>query len=103
VTDSDLHIECRTTADGWLCNVTVSDADSSTRHEVTISEVELRRYSATDTSMVELVREAFAFLLEREPKESILRRFALSDIERYFPEFGRRGSGGSDPGSVTAD
>ena len=32
-----------------------------------------------------LVRAAFDFLLTREPRESILRRFDLPVIGRYFP------------------
>ena len=32
---------------------------------------------------------AFRFLLDREPKESILARFDVSVIARYFPEFER--------------
>jgi Holliday junction resolvase-like predicted endonuclease len=32
---------------------------------------------------------AFWFLLDREPKESILRRFDVTAISRYFPEFER--------------
>jgi hypothetical protein len=35
------------------------------------------------------VEESFRFLLEREPKESILRRFNLTVISRYFPEYER--------------
>jgi hypothetical protein len=34
-----------------------------------------------------LVSESFAFLLAREPADSILRRFDLSVISRYFPEY----------------
>ena len=34
-----------------------------------------------------LVRAAFDFLLTREPRESILRRFELPVIGRYFPEW----------------
>ena len=34
-----------------------------------------------------LVRESFAFLLEREPASSILARFDLPVIARYFPEY----------------
>jgi hypothetical protein len=34
-----------------------------------------------------VLRPAIAFLLDREPKEAILRRFDLSEISRYFPEF----------------
>ena len=32
---------------------------------------------------------AFRFLLDREPKESILERFDVMVISRYFPEFER--------------
>jgi hypothetical protein len=35
----------------------------------------------------ELVRQSFAFLLEREPPTSILRSFSLDVIGRYFPEY----------------
>ena len=35
----------------------------------------------------ELVAASFVFLLEREPRESILRRFELPVIERYFPGY----------------
>ena len=34
-----------------------------------------------------LVRASFEFLLEREPVGSILPRFDLTVIERYFPEW----------------
>jgi len=36
---------------------------------------------------VDLVEASFAFLLEREPKESILRDFDLIVIGRYFPQY----------------
>jgi len=35
----------------------------------------------------ELIKKSFKFLLEREPKESILSRFNLRVINQYFPEF----------------
>lgn len=38
----------------------------------------------------DLVRESFAFLLEREPPSSILRQFSLDVIGRYFPEYPAR-------------
>jgi hypothetical protein len=34
-----------------------------------------------------LVKASFEFLLEREPVSSILRRFDLDVIGRYFPEY----------------
>jgi hypothetical protein len=87
--DADLGIECAQKDGGWVCHVTVTENGSRTKHEVSISAVEMRRYGADNTSVVALVSEAFAFLLARERKEQILPAFALSDIERYFPEFGR--------------
>jgi len=35
----------------------------------------------------ELIKRSFEFLLEREPKESILKNFNLKVIQRYFPEY----------------
>jgi hypothetical protein len=35
----------------------------------------------------ELVRKSFEFLLEREPKESILSHFDITVISRYFPDY----------------
>ena len=38
----------------------------------------------------DLVARSFDFLLERESPASILRRFNLSVIQSYFPEYDRR-------------
>ena len=35
------------------------------------------------------LKAALRFLLDREPKESILSRFDVTVISRYFPEFER--------------
>ena len=42
----------------------------------------------------QLVEESFDFLLQREPKESILSEFDLSVISRYFPDYERAITGG---------
>ena len=55
-------------------------------HTVEVSTADLERL-APDESVEDLVLQSFEFLLEREPASSILRRFALTDIERYFPDF----------------
>ena len=54
--------------------------------EVTISD--LQRL-APGSSVEDLVTRSFEFLLEREPPRSILRKFSLSDIDTYFPEYPR--------------
>ena len=68
--------------------VDVRDGRGSSRHTVTADPALVRRLvgnrAVSDERFVEAV---FAFLLEREPKESILSRFDVSVVARYFPEF----------------
>lgn len=59
---------------------------SSTEHEVTVSAADLDRLGS-GRSPEAFVGACFGFLLEREPKESILRAFDVAVIGRYFPEF----------------
>jgi len=40
-----------------------------------------------EISREELIKRSFEFLLEREPKESILPKFNLKIIKNYFPEY----------------
>ena len=71
---------------GSTYDVTVEDAGSSTRHEVTVWPSDVARY-APGALPEDLLHASFIFLLEREPKEAILARFELPIIERYFPEY----------------
>jgi hypothetical protein len=70
-------------------HVTVREGDSSTEHDVTLSAADFERLSSRHRSPEDFVRSCFEFLLEREPKESILPTFDLSVISSYFPEFER--------------
>jgi hypothetical protein len=69
--------------------VTVREGRGESRHIVTVSRDDYERLSGGEASPEALVTESFRFLLEREPKESILRSFDLMVISRYFPEYGR--------------
>jgi hypothetical protein len=69
--------------------VTVGDDPRATTHEVTVSRQELARLRPGDATPEPLVVDAFAFLLAREPRESILRAFDLPVIGRYFPDWER--------------
>jgi hypothetical protein len=62
------------------------DGRAVSDHTVEVSKADLKRL-APESSVDELVQRSFEFLLEREPPQSILRRFNLPDIERYFPEY----------------
>jgi hypothetical protein len=71
-------------------HVAVREGDASTEHTVTLTSADHERLGAGHRSPEDLVRAAFEFLLEREPKESILPSFDLPVIGHYFPEFEER-------------
>ncbi len=66
--------------------VGVQEGAIRTIHHVTATPADVERYGA-GASVERLIKASFEFLLEREPKESILSAFALPVIERYFPEY----------------
>jgi hypothetical protein len=73
---------------GSVYRVVVTQGKNSTTHDVTVSPEDIARY-APGATPERLVEASFEFLLEREPASSILSRFALPVIERYFPEYPR--------------
>jgi hypothetical protein len=74
--------------DETLYRVTVTDGAGRSVHDVTVTPSDVARYAPGHTAEG-LLRASFEFLLDREPKESILPRFELTVIERYFPEYPR--------------
>lgn len=67
--------------------VEVEEGHVRTTHKVAVSNQFLDDTGLSDVSRDEIVREAFEFLLEREPANSILGDFPIEQISVYFPEF----------------
>lgn len=65
----------------------MDDEKSKTYHMVTLSQELYQRLTGGIKPAEDLVKASFEFLLEREPKESILQTFDLSQIQNYFPEY----------------
>jgi hypothetical protein len=86
---TEIDVRCEAVGVAWQCRVRVSDEAGASDYDVTIDEPGRFLPHAGFTDMDRLVRETFAFLLEREPRGSILRRFDLAVVERYFPEYPR--------------
>ena len=86
---ANIEVKATDQGDTYECQVTVSERGSETRHRVTLRKTDYERLAEDQASPEELVAESFRFLLEREPKESILRSFDLTVIGRYFPEYER--------------
>jgi hypothetical protein len=82
-----VEVTCSARGDGHECQVRVGPGRGATSHMVTVSAATLARLAPAGTAPEELVRASFDFLLEREPREAILRAFDLPVIGRYFPGY----------------
>jgi hypothetical protein len=88
VSDRDrVQVACARRGGSWECQVTVGDDPGATTHAVTVDQALLDRLRPGAADPDRLVRDSFVFLLQREPRESILRSFDLPVIGRYFPEW----------------
>jgi hypothetical protein len=82
------RVKVETLTDGEFL-VRVVEEGSESSHQVTLNAEHYNRLTRGKIEPQELVRRSFQFLLEREPKESILGQFDLQVIARYFPEYER--------------
>jgi hypothetical protein len=84
-------IEVRRVAEGDPMDfeVVIREGKGETRHHVTMTRQMCDRLAAGRHTPERCLEAAFRFLLDREPKESILGRFDVMVISRYFPEFER--------------
>lgn len=81
---SDIEV---TPLGGGAFRVRVIRGTDTTTHRVTVPPSLLENLGAGEVLPEQVVRESFAFLLEREPAGSILSEFSLDQISRYFPDF----------------
>ena len=72
--------------DNMTFKVTVEGLTTTT-HTVIVSPTYYEKLTSKRISAEELVRRSSEFLLDRESNTSILRRFDLPEISRYFPEY----------------
>jgi hypothetical protein len=82
-----IEVRCSGEADPLVFQVTVRVGKGATHHRVTMSRATYRHLTAGEHTPERCLEAAFRFLLDREPKESILAEFDVSIISRYFPEF----------------
>jgi hypothetical protein len=84
-------IEVRRISEGGPLDfeVAVREGEGETRHHVTMSPEMSDRLTAGKYTSERCLEAVFHFLLDREPKESILGRFDVTVVSHYFPEFER--------------
>jgi hypothetical protein len=74
--------------DALAFEVIVHQGRGESRHRVTLARQTLEKFAPGETGE-NCVKAAFRFLLDREPKEAILKHFDIAIIPSYFPEFSR--------------
>ena len=67
--------------------VEVTEGSETTSHKVIVPPSLLDDWGLEETDSEDVIRESFAFLMEREPASSILPEFSLAIISRYYPEY----------------
>lgn len=82
-----IDVKLTKSGDPYEFDVTVPEGNSQTRHRVTMSDATYRKLAGEKASPERVIEAGFHFLLHRGPKESILRRFDVTVISRYFPSF----------------
>jgi hypothetical protein len=84
-----IEVTCTDDGDPLAFEVAVREGKGESRHHVTMARDTYQRLTGGKHAPERCLEAAFHFLLDREPKESILRRFNVTEISRYFPEFER--------------
>jgi hypothetical protein len=82
-------IQVRRSAEHDSFEVVVREGKSESRHHVTMSREMCERLMAGKHMPERCLEAVFWFLLDHKPKESILGRFDVTAISRYFPQFER--------------
>jgi hypothetical protein len=67
--------------------VIVRDLRGESRHRVTIETSDAERWAKLGAEPSRCADAVVRFLLDREPKGSIMSAFDIGVVRRYFPEF----------------
>ena len=84
---AEIQVDLVEEGDLYRFDVEVREGGGATQHSVTMSHSDYERLAGDETTPQRFVQAAFEFLLDREPKESILSSFDVTVISRYFPNF----------------
>lgn len=73
----------------WKFLVEIINEESKSEIKITLDKDYWERLTGAVHLPEELISKSIEFLLQREPKESILKEFNLREISKYFPEYER--------------
>ena len=73
--------------EGWTFLVEVGSGDNLIEYFIDVDKEYWTRLTARRIEPAELVKATFEFLLDKESKEVILKKFNLSDVSGHFPNY----------------
>jgi len=73
--------------EGWTFFVEIGTGDGLVEYFVDLDRDYWTKLTDRRVEPAELIRLTFKFLLEREQKEIILKKFNMADITGYFPQY----------------
>ena len=73
--------------DGWTFLVELGNGDGLIDYMVDFDKSHWDRLTNKRVEPAELVKLTFQFLLEKEPKELIAKKFNIADVSGHFPNF----------------
>ena len=85
--DNIMVTEMNQRDDGWTFLVEFGHGDGMIEYSVEVDKVYWTRLTSRKIEPSELVRLTFKFLLDKEQKEVILKKFNLSDVAGFFPMY----------------
>ena len=82
-----INIIADISSDPMVFDVSIEEENGTTQHKVTLLYETYTTVFGESHDPKACIEAAFRFLLEREPKESIMTTFDITIISMYFPEF----------------
>lgn len=79
--------DCEQINKGWEFLIEILDAESKDEIKITLDKEYWEKLTGGVRTPEELIRKSVEFLLQRESKESIFKKFNLREISKYFPEY----------------
>lgn len=84
---ANITIQVTEEDDKYTADVTVDEGGSSSNHTAEVSKAYYHKLTSGLHPPEVLFEKSFEFLLAKEPKESIMGRFNLTVINRYFGDY----------------
>ena len=73
--------------EGWTFLVELGHGDNLVEYYVDVDRDYWTQLTGRRTEPTQLVEATFKFLLDKEPKEMIMKKFNISEVTQFFPRY----------------